>query len=151
MHIAHPGWQCHTSKQCVDIEISGSNLLVDPSTANDVRLLRQLADHYAPKDQSFIAAPFWPGAYALLERKSPMWEICALRPRSKAFELAEIEGIKAEKLGFVFILDHLLDGHDELRFRNTHPLIHQYFLDNFELLPNSTNPEYQIYKAKSAQ
>ena len=151
MHIAHPGWQCHTSKQCVDIEISGSNLLVDPSTANDVRLLRQLADQYAPKDQSFIAAPFWPGAYALLERKSPMWEICALRPRSKAFELAEIEGIKAQKPGFVFILDHPLDGHDELRFRNTHPLIHQYFLDNFELLPGSTNPEYQIYKAKRGQ
>ena len=147
-HVFHPGWQCHINKQCVNIEISGSNLLVDPGTANDVRLLRQLADQYAPKGQSFIATPFWPGAYALLERKSPMWEIYALFPRPQAFEQAEIERIKIAKPGFALVFDLPLDGNDELRFRNTHPLIHQYILDNFQLLPNSPNPAYQIYKAK---
>ncbi len=151
MYIVHPGWQCHTSKQCVTVEISGRNLLIDPGTASDVRLLRQLADQHAPKDQRFIVTPLWPGAYALLERKSPMWEIYALFPHPQAFELAEIERIKIAKLGFAFVLDQPLDGHDELRFRNTHPLTHQYILDNFEQLPNSTNPAYQIYKAKGVQ
>lgn len=151
MFIVHPGWQCHASKQCVNVEVSGSNLIIDPGTANDVRLLRQLADQYAPKGQSFIAAPFWPGAYALLERKSPMWEIYALFRRPQAFEQAEIERIKTAKPSFAFVLDMPLDGHDELRFKNTHPLIHQYILDNFELLPNSPNPSYQIYKVKGAQ
>jgi hypothetical protein len=147
-HVFHPGWQYHISKQYVNIEISGSNLQVDPGTASDIGLLRNLSDQYAPDGQSFIATPLWPGAYALLERKSPMWEIYALFHRAQAFEQAEIERIKTAKPGFALVFDLPLDGRDELRFRNTHPLIHQYILDNFEPLPNSPNSAYQIYKAK---
>lgn len=147
-HVFHPGWQCHINKQCVNVEISGNHLQVDPGTASDIALLRNLSNQYAPEGRSFIATPFWPGAYALLERKSPMWEIYALLPRSQAFEQAEIERIKIAKPGFALVFDLPLDGRDELRFRNTHPLIHQYILDNFERLPDSPHPAYQIYKAK---
>ena len=150
MHVLHPGWQCHGSTQCVNIEISGSNLVVKPRTAADVDLLRKLADEYAPNGQSFIAMSFWPGAYALLERKSPMWEIYAFYPRTQAFEQAEVERIKTAKPGFALVFDWPLDGRDELRFRNTHPLIHQYILDHFERLPDSPNPAYGIYRAKGS-
>lgn len=148
MHVFHPGWQCHASKQCMNIGVSGSNLLVDPGTTSDIELIRKLADQYAQNGQSFIATPFWPGAYPLLERKSPMWEIYPLFPRSQAFEQAEIERIKTARPGFALIFDLPLDGRDELRFQNTHPLIHRYILDHFERLSDSPNPAYQIYRAK---
>jgi hypothetical protein len=148
MYIFHPGWQCYTSQQCIKVEISKDNLEVDPRTANDITLLRQLADKYAPYGQNFIAAPFWPGAYPLLERKSPIWSIYALWHRSEAFQQKEIERIKAANPGFAFVLDLPLDGRDELRFRNTHPLIYQFILDNFEPLPDSPNPAYKIYKRR---
>ncbi|PRC93559.1 hypothetical protein [Solimicrobium silvestre] len=143
-----PDWQCIENKQCVEIKISNNKLEVDPSTANDVALLRKLVNQYAPNNESFIAAPFWPGAYALLDRKSPMWEIYALFPRSQAFEQTEIERIKKTNPRFAIVLDIPLDGHNELRFKNTHPLIHQYIVDNFDLIPNSLNQTYQIYKSK---
>jgi hypothetical protein len=150
MHVFHPGWQCHSGKHCVSMEISGSYLQIDPGTASDIALLRRLADRYAQNGGNFIATPVWPGAYSLLERKSPMWEIYALFPRPQAFERAEIERIKSAMPGFAFVFDLPLDGRDELRFRNTHPLIHQYILDNFEPLPSSPNPAYRIFKAKEA-
>lgn len=148
MHVFHPGWQCLSSKQCVTVEISGKNLQIDPGTENDIALLRQLVGRFAPKGQSFIATPFWPGAYALLERKSPMWEIYALFPRSEGFENKEIERIRALNPGFVIVFDLPFDGRDELRFKNTHPLIHRYILNAFEPVSNSLNPAYQIYKAR---
>lgn len=144
----HPGWQCLKSKKCVDIEVSGSNLLVDPSTANDIALLRQLTDSYAPNGQTFIATPFWPGAYALMERQSPMWEVYALFPRQESFENKEIERIKASKPGFAFVFDFPLDGRDDLRFKNTHPLIYKYILDNFYQVQKNLNPDYQIFIPK---
>lgn len=147
MTVFQPGWQC-LEERCVDVEVSRSTLQVDPGTARDIGLLRSLAGEYAPHGQSFVVAPFWPGAYALLERRSPMWEIYPLLPRSKMFELEEIKQIKAAKPGFALIFDMPLDGHDALRFQNTHPLIYQYILDNFDPLPNSPSPAYQIYKAK---
>ena len=149
MYIFHPGGQCRDSKQCVMVEITGSNLRVDRGTASDVKLLRRLAGQYAPEGQSFIAAPFWPGAYALLKRKSPMWEIYPLLPRSQAFQQTEIERIKMAKPGFALILDQPLDGRDDLRFNNTHPIIDHYIIDNFEALANSPHPSYRIYKLKS--
>jgi hypothetical protein len=144
MLVFHPGWQCGTSEHCVNIEVSGSELNVAADTAGDVRLLRKLADEYAQHGRSFVATPFWPGAYPLLARKSPMWEIYALFPRNEVFQQQEIERIRAADPGFILIYDLPLDGREELRFRNTHPLIHQYILDNFELLPGSPNPAYQI-------
>jgi hypothetical protein len=147
MLVFHPGWQCGTSEHCVNIEVSGSELNVAADTAGDVRLLRKLADEYAQHGRSFVATPFWPGAYPLLARKSPMWEIYALFPRNEVFQQQEIERIRAADPGFILIYDLPLDGREELRFRNTHPLIHQYILDNFELLPGSPNPAYQIYKS----
>ncbi len=147
-HVSHPGWQCDASKQCVSIEISGDELGVAPDVANDVHLLRKLTDEYAPDGRSFIATPFWPGAYALLGKKSPMWEIYPLFPRNEGFQQEEIERIKIANPGFILVYDWPLDGREELRFRNTHSLIHRYIVDNFELLPDSPNPAYQIYKPR---
>jgi hypothetical protein len=145
----HPGWQCYSSQQCVEVNVAGSKLKIDSGTAGDLALLNNLSEQFAPGTRSFIATPFWPGAYAALERKAPMRAIYALLPRSDAFQHSEIERIKAANPGFAIIFDLPLDGRDELRFRNTHPLIDQYIRDHFELLNGYTkNPAYQIYRSK---
>lgn len=148
-HVSHPGWQCAASKQCLGIEISGDELTVAPEVARDVEMLRKLTDEYAPGGRSFIATPFWPGAYPLLGKKSPMWEIYALFPKNESFQQEEISRIKTADPGFILIYDWPLDGREELRFRNTHPLIHRYILENFEMLADSPNPAYQIYKPRN--
>jgi len=51
-----PGWYCR-ARPCVNIEISGSNMLINPVGASQVRLLRKLADQYARDGQSFL--PWW--------------------------------------------------------------------------------------------
>jgi hypothetical protein len=151
MLVFHPGWQCRASNACVDVEVSGNRLKVDPATTSDIALLRRLDAQYAPNGESFLVAPLWPAAYPLLARRSPMWEIYPILPRSEAFEMEEIKRIKASKPSFVLIFDYPLDRREDLRFRNTHPLIHQYILDSFVPVPYSINPAYQIYKAKDAR
>jgi hypothetical protein len=148
MSIFHPGWACFMSGDWVSVEIDRDHLRVDPQTANDVAVLRRLVDRFAPDGQKFIVVPFWPGAYALFERKAPMWEIYALFPRSQAFEQDEITRIKAASPRFALIIDQPLDGRDALRFLNTHPLTVQYIRNNFELLSENFNPLYLVYKAK---
>ena len=145
--VHQPGWQSWTNNW-VSIEISRDNLLVDVATASDVELLRKLTQRYAPNGRSFIAAPFWPGAYALMGRKSPVWEIYALFPRRESFERDEIERIKMTKPGFVLIYDFALDGHEALRFQKSHALLYHYIIDHFERLPDSPKSVYEIYIAK---
>lgn len=149
VHSSHPGWQCIEPQSCVEVDISGDTLRIDPVAANDTAMLRQLTEQFAPNGQTFLVVPFWPGAYALLERPSPMWEIYALFPRSVEFETREIERIRKANPGFAFVVDIPLDGRQDLRFKNTHPLIHEYILRNFESVPHSGSPAYQIYKSKN--
>jgi hypothetical protein len=145
--VHHPGWQSWTNRW-VNVEISGNKLVIDPATASDVELLRRLTHQYAPHGQSFIAVPFWPGAYAVMGRKSPMWDIYPILPRRESFEREEIERIKMANPRFVFIYDVGLDGREALRFQNSHPLEYQYIIDHFERLPDSPRSIYQIYNAK---
>jgi hypothetical protein len=128
--------------------VSGSELFVPQGSAQNIKLLRDLEQTYAPNGESFIATPFWPGAYALLERKSPMWEIYALFPRTEAFEQRELERIKTSRPKFIIVNDYPLDGRDDLRFKNTHPIIHKFILENFEPVPHFSDSQYQIYQAR---
>lgn len=151
VHAFHPGWQCLEPSACVEVDISGDTLQIGPGTANDVVMLRQLAERYSPNGQSFLAVPFWPGAYALLQRPSPMWEIYALFPRSGDFEKKEIDRIRASDPGFVLVMDHPLDGREDLRFKRTHPLIHGYILNHFDPVQHTGGSVYQIYAARPAK
>jgi hypothetical protein len=77
-----------------------------------------------------------------------MWEIYALFSRSATFENREVARSVASNPGFVFVIDLPLDGREELRFRNTHPLTYRYILENFDPLDVSQNPSYQIFQAR---
>jgi hypothetical protein len=145
-----PGWGCRVEYDCIETDIAGDKLNVDLGSADRLRLLKDLAGTYASDGRSFIALPFWPGAYAVFNRKSPTWETFALFPRSEAFQLHEIENIRKAKPGFVLVWDHAPDENEELRFRNTHPLVDRFFRDHFDRLPDASPPlDYRIYKSRS--
>lgn len=147
----HPAWRCHDSQECVEARVGRDRLRINRGTANQLTTLEKLAEEFAPGDQAFIVAPFWPGAYAALGRKSPMWEIFALSPRSPAFQRAEVERIEAARPGFVLINDAPLDGREESRFARTHPIVDQYIRDHFERLDGyMPNPTFRLYRGRLA-
>jgi len=143
----HPGWQCAGTGTCEQISVGSDRLVIDPGTASDISLLSALKRRFAPAGQSFFVAPFWPGAYALFDAKAPTWEIYTAWSRSDAFQRDEIGRLQAARPAFAVIFDFPLDGRDELRYRNSHPLIDQYVRQNFESVTGVTaNPAYNIYR-----
>lgn len=151
MFNEHPGWQCRIAAPCVNLEISGSPLRIDPNTAASVNLLRSLDQQYASHGESFLATPLMPGAYPLLARKAPVWAIYALFARGPAFEQQEIDRLKAASPAFLLVMDAALDGRDELRFRNTHPLMQRYIEQNYTAVPDSTMAGIQIYRPRQTE
>lgn len=151
MAPTYSGWTCYINPQCVEIKVSGDVLIIDRETANSLTLLNKLAEQLSPDGQTFIATPFWPGAYAALGRKSPVWEIYALFPRSNAFQQAEIERIKTANPGFVVVLDFTVGGDEGTRFSFTHPIIANYIKDNFVPVSGySSNPRFHTYRSKQS-
>jgi len=144
MYAVQPGWQCITGK-CVEVEIAGDVIRVRPAVKRDLDLIKQMVDEYAPNGRSFLAVPLWPGAYAMMERRSPMWENYSFFPRTPEFEQTEVERIKDANPGVVIIWDYALDGQDMVRFKNTHPVVTQFVMDNFTDLPTDSDSDILIY------
>lgn len=142
----HPGWQAIRDGRWVEFRVGDDELTVPPRTAAFLELLKGLVQRYAPDGKPFLAIPNWPGAYAALGRKSPLWEIYALLPRSEAFQRAEIERIRQTGPAFVLVEDQALDGRDVLRYRNTHPLVMEFIESHFERQEKlSSDPNITLY------
>lgn len=153
MYLVAPsfsGWQCYSKRNCVEVVLAEDKIEVDKGTASLLAVFNKLNEQFSG-GQAFLSVPFTPGLYAALQRKSPMWENYALVPRSNEFQQAEIARIQTANIGFAVIHDSPLDGRDELRFHNTHPLIDQYIRNNFQLLPGYlNNPAFQLFIRKEA-
>lgn len=130
--------------------VGKDELLLDTGTISQLRMVNNLVSSFAPDGRTFLAVPFLPGAYPVFERKAPLWEIYGLFPRSKEFQESEIDRIKKAKPGFAIVWDFPLDGRDELRFRNTHPLIQKYIEENFDkhVDPNASK-EFYLFKSRA--
>jgi len=113
------------------VSISGDELRVAHWVAKDLALLNALDQRFGAEDKTFLAAPYWPGAYAVLRRKAPTYEIYALTPRPSPFQIEEIRRIKSAQPAFVIVIETPLDGNDRQTYRNTHRLVHQFIHDEF--------------------
>jgi hypothetical protein len=130
----------HGLKDWENVRLGEDIIKTDPETARDIALLKSLDMKYCDDGRTFLATPSWPGAYAIMERKAPIWEIYALFPRNAPFQEREIQRIERAGPGFALVGDQALDGHEELRFQNTHPLIDQYIRQNFEQIDEPLAP-----------
>ena len=147
----HPGWRCAQPGACAPTEVGRSRLNIEGAAAADLAMFAELAARHAPGDTAFYAAPFWPGAYAALGRRAPVWEIYPLFPRGEALQRAEIARLREAAPGFAVVLDHPLDGREELRFSTTHAHIQRYLESQLEAVrEHPWNPAYRIYRSRSA-
>ena len=104
-----------------------------------------------PSGGTLLAAPVWPGAYALLGVRSPVREIYPLFPRSGSFQKQEISRLQRNHPSLVLIYDIGVDGREDLRYAHTHPLIWDYLQTNYRQLESPRElPELRVYIPKSS-
>lgn len=117
----------------VEIEVSGERLTVPPWSAAEVSGIQKLGQEHLSEGQVAVFMPYWPGAYAVLGVKAPVWEIFALVPRSEEFQRAEIDRLAGADIGFALVSDTLLDGKPERNFGATHPILYDYLRNRLQV------------------
>lgn len=145
----HPGVQCIISVQCESVSIAGSALLVPQSSATEVQFFRRVHATLIGTGDGGLIVPFWPGAYALLDVRAPVWEIYPTWPRTSEFERTEIARLKARRITYVIWSDAPMDGNDALRYSQTHPLLTAYITDGYEDVPSLSTQTFRVLKVKA--
>jgi hypothetical protein len=99
-----------------------------------------LDQRLAKKSEPILFLPHMPGLYPLTERRSPIRQIYLIFPATPEEDRALLAEIEKANVQWVMLLDFPLDGRDDLRFRNTHPIVSAYFHENFEPVTINTLP-----------
>lgn len=148
MFPLQPAGKCLLVHKCVAIQVGADTILVPEKKANEVALLKTLVAEHVSKGGTILVTPSWPGAYALLNKRSPAFDIYTLLNRSTAFQEREIARIAAAKPELVIIVDEPLDGGDAHSFENTNSLIYQYVLSNFFEVPSGVYGAVRAFTPK---
>jgi len=129
-----PGWQALKGRWPIT-KVNNEELYIEPRVAAEINLLTELEHAYAEGNRSFLAMPFWPGAFALFNRQAPVWEIYSINPKGEAFQQQELDRLRRANPAYVLLVDLPLDGREDLRYAATHPVIYGYIRDNFRRMP----------------
>jgi hypothetical protein len=128
------------------VTVGADTLVVEPNTAQAILFLQNIDRTFVSPGKTLWVTPLWPSAYPLLGRVSPVWDLYGLFHRDRQFEEAEIRRLQLAPVAVVVVVDGALDGRDDLRFKNTHPLEQQYLETHFKELPSaSPAPSIHVY------
>lgn len=126
------------------IEIRGQRMSVQTYVAKVLASAWTLNTELAKKDEPILFVPNMPGLYAFTERHSPTNQIYFIYPATPEEDHALLAEMKAANVQWLMMHDYALDGREELRFRNTNPIVFGWLRANFELVPIPTLPRDMV-------
>lgn len=130
----------------VEQEIAGDRLLIGQDAANFITTLRAINQQVAPQE-GILLAPHIPAMYSVLEQESPLWDLYFLFPETEEEQQEMIQTLGEKQVNWVVLGDIALDQREDLRFRNTHPILWQDFMENFTVIENNNlPPNYQLLR-----
>jgi hypothetical protein len=90
--------------------------------------------------------------YPILNRTIPWWDTYPLAPETEQRQRTMIEELEVKKVNWVILGNFALDGQEKLRFMNTHQLIYQYFMNNYEevILSGLPNDYHLLFKGSKS-
>lgn len=142
----HPAYAMRTEMGWQAIDVRGDRLWMSPSAATSVADINELARRQIPAGRTILAVPVWPGAYALLGVKSPVYEIYPLLPRNDEFQEQEIARLRQADPALVLVNDIGVDGDERLRYAYTHPRIWQYIQTHYRQIGSQARePQLKVY------
>lgn len=144
-----PRLQCRQITDCRATQVGPDILSVPNQTADEISLLIQMRNDFVANDETLLIAPFWPGAYAMLGLKAPVWDIYAIWPRNDALQQREIQRIAAATPRAVIIMNKGMDDQSALRYSLSHRLVYTYLLETYDQIREYTTlPGYTILRIR---
>jgi hypothetical protein len=121
LSLALPG-QARTA-ELDRVEFAGDVVRVPPGVARYVSRIERAAARHVGEDDTLFVAPFTPGIYCLLGKRSPVWGLYFLWKADPEEEADMIRRFEAERLDWALVSTGAIDGREDLRFWNSHPRV----------------------------
>ncbi len=99
--------------------------------------VRRHVDQHVPAEDSIFIAPTTAMLYPVLRKETPVRSDFLVFPETDEAQEQIIQDLDTKHVRWALIDDLALDGRDDLRFRNTHPMVWNYIESYFETMPST--------------
>jgi hypothetical protein len=109
------------------IAIDGRNFEVPSEQAYLMRTVQNAFRNCGARDGRFFAAPYYPGLYAFLNTRSPLWDTYFLWPRSESTQQNEIQSLQQNRTA-LFLINYAfaMNGREGLKLDATNSALLAY-------------------------
>jgi len=121
-----------SAQDLVKTDVRGDSLWISRDSATLIDSARTIDQSLLNRNDQILIVPYYPGLYAVLQRRSPLWEIYFLLPRPITEQEKMVRDLESRQVNWALACHHYVDERPELAFRNTHSFLWQYLVENFE-------------------
>jgi hypothetical protein len=132
-------WQAK-AESLVPLAVAGDELRLQPGQAHWISQIERVVRSHIGEDESLFIAPYSPGLYPVLGKKSPVWGLYLLWEADEESQNEMIQSLDSGRVNWALISTGAVDGKHELRFWNTHERVWEYFRRQFEIVADPALP-----------
>ncbi len=136
----------------VAVEVRSRKLSVGPEEARLLLCGTKLAGEVAAPDERILFLPNLAGLYPSTDRLSPIRKLDFIFPASLGDESRTIREMEESRVQWVMMRDYVIAGQDDLRFRNSNPLLFAHltrFFTPFQM--EGLPPDTHLLRRKTRQ
>jgi len=143
--FAHLRSEAHPP-EAEQIAIHGRFFEVPREQAEIMRTAERAFKDCGAGDGGFFTAPYYPGLYAFLNTRSPVWDTYFLWPRSEEIQQAEIEALERNRTALVLLnREFAINGRESLKLSRTNPKLAEYVATHFEPSRENLPQGFELY------
>ena len=124
--------QAMNAQGLVKTDVRGDSLWVLTDTATMIGRIKTIDQNLVGPNEQILIAPYMPGLYAVLQKRSPLWLTYFLASRRHDEQEPMVQELERKRVSWALVCHHYMDDRPELEFRQTHNVIWEYLVKNFD-------------------
>lgn len=130
----------------VGINLGGRFFEVPAAQAGLMNTMAAAFRDCGPRDGGFMVAPYYPGLYAFLNTRAPLWDTYFLWPRSDQEQQGYIESLERAGTGLVLLnAEFAINGREGLELIHTNPKLVAYVTTRYQASDVKLPGGFQLY------
>ena len=103
-----------------------------------------------PHDGGFFAAPYYPGLYAFLNTRAPIWDTYFLWPRSDQVQQSYIDALQRERTRLILLNpEFAINSRENLELVHTNPKLVAYITAQYQRSDIKLPGGFELYYSRS--
>jgi hypothetical protein len=120
--VQHLRAEAHTPGSESEISINGRRFAIPAEQAEIMNTVATAFRDCSLHDGGFLAAPYYPGLYAFLNTRAPLWDTYFLWPRSDQTQQEDIDALQRSRTALILVNPQFaLNGRESLELVHTNP------------------------------